>query len=183
VLEQDVRAGDGGCCYLPAWEQDAKMVGKSWWPQVQVVAWLACGGRSRVGNGRWQQVSSTRSDLNRVRTEENSREFGQEQRKTSKSSVLCSAGLGSTSSGRRRRTSVRDRSVKEEKQIWFGIARLDAQAAAEVGLSWSRLPPRRIRHCDCRRGELGVTVVDLEVIGVVAAFRRFSPLAIIADPL
>ncbi|RWW72783.1 hypothetical protein BHE74_00019385 [Ensete ventricosum] len=37
----------------------------------------------------------------------------------------------STSGGHGRWTSVRDRSVKEEQQIWFGIARLDAQATAE----------------------------------------------------
>ncbi|RWV82415.1 hypothetical protein GW17_00056085 [Ensete ventricosum] len=55
----------------------------------------------------------------------------------------------STSDGRGRWTSLRDRSVKEKRQIWFGIVRLDAQAqaAAEAGLSWSRLPPRRIRRC------------------------------------
>ncbi|RWV78873.1 hypothetical protein GW17_00060082, partial [Ensete ventricosum] len=29
VLEQDARAGDGGCCCLPTWEQDAKMVGSN----------------------------------------------------------------------------------------------------------------------------------------------------------
>ncbi|RRT32194.1 hypothetical protein B296_00050479 [Ensete ventricosum] len=40
------------------------------------------------------QVSSTRSGLNRVRIEENNKEFGQERRKTTESSVLCSAGLG-----------------------------------------------------------------------------------------
>ncbi|RWW50448.1 hypothetical protein BHE74_00043297, partial [Ensete ventricosum] len=38
--------------------------------------------------------SSTRSGLNRFTTEENNREFGQEQRKIAESSVLCSAGLG-----------------------------------------------------------------------------------------
>ncbi|RWV97111.1 hypothetical protein GW17_00040122 [Ensete ventricosum] len=99
--------------------------------------------------------------------------------------VWSSAALvwASTSGGRERWTSVRDRSVKEEQQIWFGIARLDAQAAAEAGLSWSRLPPGRIRRCGCRRGELGVAVVDLEVIGAFVAFRRFSPLAAVADPL
>ncbi|RRT52205.1 hypothetical protein B296_00029308 [Ensete ventricosum] len=42
-----------------------------------------------------------------------------------------------------------------KQQIWFGIARLDAQATAEAGLSWPRLPLGRIRHCGCRRGELG----------------------------
>ncbi|RWV86560.1 hypothetical protein GW17_00051538 [Ensete ventricosum] len=66
------------------------------------------------------------------------------------------------SGGRGRWTSVRDRSMKEKQQIWFGIARLDAQAVAEVGLSWPRLPLGRIRHCGCRRGELGITVVDLK---------------------
>ncbi|RWW05332.1 hypothetical protein BHE74_00057024 [Ensete ventricosum] len=40
-------------------------------------------------------VSSTRAGLNRIGTEENSREFSQEHRKTIESSVLCSAGLGS----------------------------------------------------------------------------------------
>ncbi|RRT52316.1 hypothetical protein B296_00031152 [Ensete ventricosum] len=35
-----------------------------------------------------------RSGLNYFGTKENSREFGQEQRKTTESSVLCSAGLG-----------------------------------------------------------------------------------------
>ncbi|RWV93572.1 hypothetical protein GW17_00043967, partial [Ensete ventricosum] len=68
----------------------------------------------------------------------------------------------STSGGRGRWTSVRDRSMKEKQQIWFRIARLDAQAAAEAGLSWPRLPPRRIRCCDRRRGELGVVFVDLK---------------------
>ncbi|RRT70122.1 hypothetical protein B296_00007533 [Ensete ventricosum] len=68
----------------------------------------------------------------------------------------------STSGGRGRWTSVRDRSLKEKQQIWFRIARLDAQAVAEAGLSWPRLPPGRIRCCGCRRGELGVAVVDLK---------------------
>ncbi|RZS26658.1 hypothetical protein BHM03_00060024 [Ensete ventricosum] len=67
--------------------------------------------------------------------------------------------------------------MKEKQQIWFGIARLDAQAVAEAGLPWPRLPLGRIRRCGCRRGELGVAVVDLEVIGAFAAFRQFSPLA------
>ncbi|RWV90861.1 hypothetical protein GW17_00046897, partial [Ensete ventricosum] len=39
----------------------------------------------------------------------------------------------STSGGHGRWTSIRDRSVKEEQHIWFGIARLDAQATAEEG--------------------------------------------------
>ncbi|RZS15174.1 hypothetical protein BHM03_00046968 [Ensete ventricosum] len=47
-----------------------------------------------------------------------------------------------SSDGRGRWTSVRDRFVNEEQQIWFGIARLDAQAL--------RLPSRRIRHCGRR---------------------------------
>ncbi|RRT32699.1 hypothetical protein B296_00051805 [Ensete ventricosum] len=38
--------------------------------------------------------SNTKSGLNRFGTEENSKEFSQEQRKISESSVLCSAGLG-----------------------------------------------------------------------------------------
>ncbi|RRT34812.1 hypothetical protein B296_00052551 [Ensete ventricosum] len=38
--------------------------------------------------------SSTRSGLNRFGIEEDSKEFDQEQRKTAKSSVLCSVGLG-----------------------------------------------------------------------------------------
>ncbi|RWW41471.1 hypothetical protein BHE74_00053042 [Ensete ventricosum] len=67
--------------------------------------------------------------------------------------------------------------MKEKQQIWFGIARLDAQAVAEAGLPWPRLPLGRIRRCGCHRGELGVAVVDLEVIGAFAAFRQFSPLA------
>ncbi|RRT34547.1 hypothetical protein B296_00054604 [Ensete ventricosum] len=83
--------------------------------------------------------------------------------------------------GRRRWTSVRDRSMKEEQQIWFGIARLDAQAAAEVGLSWPRLPPGRIRRCGFRRGELGITVVDLEVIGAFVGSAHLSPSAVTAD--
>ncbi|RWV85956.1 hypothetical protein GW17_00052196, partial [Ensete ventricosum] len=117
VLEQDARAGDGGCCYLPTWEQDAKMVG----------------------------------------------EFGQEQRKTVESSVLYSAGLGEHERWSQEvDLCVRDRSVKEKQQIWFGIARLDTKATAEAGLSWLRLPLGRIRHCGCRRGELGVTIVDLK---------------------
>ncbi|RRT65337.1 hypothetical protein B296_00031771 [Ensete ventricosum] len=66
----------------------------------------------------------------------------------------------STSGSRERWTSVHDRSVKEKQHIWFGITHLDAQATVEVGLSWSRLPPGRIRRCGCRRGELGITVVD-----------------------
>ncbi|RWW00156.1 hypothetical protein GW17_00036902 [Ensete ventricosum] len=78
------------------------------------------------------------------------------------SSVLCSASLGDTSDGRGRWTSVRDRSMKEKQQIWFGIARLDAQAVAEAGLSWPQLPLGRIRCCGCRRGELGIAVVDLK---------------------
>ncbi|RWV90202.1 hypothetical protein GW17_00047613, partial [Ensete ventricosum] len=53
----------------------------------------------------------------------------------------------STGDDRGRWTSVPNRSV-EEQQIWIGIARLDAQAAAEEGLSWPRLP-RRIRRCGC----------------------------------
>ncbi|RRT54960.1 hypothetical protein B296_00026933 [Ensete ventricosum] len=57
----------------------------------------------------------------------------------------------STSNSRGRWTFVRDRSVKEKQQIWFGIARLDAQAAAEAGLSWLRLSPGRIRRCGYRR--------------------------------
>ncbi|RWW26297.1 hypothetical protein GW17_00009334 [Ensete ventricosum] len=64
--------------------------------------------------------------------------------------------------GRGRWTSVRDRSVKEKQQIWFGISCLDAQAAAEAGLSWSWLPLERIRRCGCRRGELGIAIVDLK---------------------
>ncbi|RWW20595.1 hypothetical protein GW17_00015290, partial [Ensete ventricosum] len=40
----------------------------------------------------------------------------------------------STRGGRGRWTSVRDRSVKEKQQIWFGIARLYAQVAAEASL-------------------------------------------------
>ncbi|RWV78698.1 hypothetical protein GW17_00060284, partial [Ensete ventricosum] len=55
----------------------------------------------------------------------------------------------STGDGSGRWTSVPNRSIEEEEQIWFGIARLDAQAAAKEGLSWPWLP-RRIRHCDCR---------------------------------
>ncbi|RWV81687.1 hypothetical protein GW17_00056875, partial [Ensete ventricosum] len=66
----------------------------------------------------------------------------------------------STSDSRERWTSVHDRSVKEKQHIWFGIAHLDAQATAEAGLSWLRLPLRRIRRCGCRRGELGIAVVD-----------------------
>ncbi|RZS02583.1 hypothetical protein BHM03_00032652, partial [Ensete ventricosum] len=62
------------------------------------------------------------------------------------------AKMVGTSGGYRRWTSVRDRSVKEQ-QIWFGIARLDAQATVKEGLSWPRLPPGRIRHCGCLRGE------------------------------
>ncbi|RWW70730.1 hypothetical protein BHE74_00021589 [Ensete ventricosum] len=58
----------------------------------------------------------------------------------------------STSGGRGRWTSVRDHSVKEKQQIWFGIARLAAQAATEAGFSWPRLSPGRIRHCGyCHR--------------------------------
>ncbi|RRT57930.1 hypothetical protein B296_00045216, partial [Ensete ventricosum] len=108
-----------------------------------------------------------------------------EQRKTAESSVknkgkqqrvrsFAALVWVSTSGDRGRWTFVHDRSVKEEQQIWFRIARLDAQAAAEAGLSWSWLPSRRIRRCDCRRGELGVAIVDLEVIG---AFT------VIVDPL
>ncbi|RWW42771.1 hypothetical protein BHE74_00051648, partial [Ensete ventricosum] len=37
-----------------------------------------------------------------------------------------------------------------KQQIWSGIAHLDAQAAAEAGLSWPRLPSGRIRRCGCR---------------------------------
>ncbi|RZR82612.1 hypothetical protein BHM03_00009064 [Ensete ventricosum] len=55
----------------------------------------------------------------------------------------------STGDGRGRWTSIPNRSLEEEQQIWFGIARIDAQATAEVGLSWPWLP-RRIRHCGCR---------------------------------
>ncbi|RWW48118.1 hypothetical protein BHE74_00045840 [Ensete ventricosum] len=66
------------------------------------------------------------------------------QRRVRSSAVLVWA---STSGGRRRWTSVHDRSMKEEQHIWFWIARLEAQAAAEAGLSWPRLPPRRIRRC------------------------------------
>ncbi|RRT55047.1 hypothetical protein B296_00033584 [Ensete ventricosum] len=78
--------------------------------------------------------------------------------------VRCSAALvwASTSDSRGRWTSIRDRSMKEKQQIWFKITRLDAQAAAEAGLSWSRLPLGRIRRCGCRREELGITVVDLK---------------------
>ncbi|RRT65535.1 hypothetical protein B296_00039191 [Ensete ventricosum] len=94
-----------------------------------------------------------------------------------------SIAVGGNNGGRGRWTSVRDCFVKEEQQIWFGIARLDAQAAVKAGLSWPRLPPGRIRRCGCPRGELGVAVIDLEVIGAFAAFRRFSPLAAIANPL
>ncbi|RRT52719.1 hypothetical protein B296_00003688 [Ensete ventricosum] len=53
----------------------------------------------------------------------------------------------SMSGGHGRWTSVRDCAVKEEQQIWFGIARLDAQEAAKAGLSWPRLPTGRIRCC------------------------------------
>ncbi|RWW64911.1 hypothetical protein BHE74_00027826 [Ensete ventricosum] len=64
--------------------------------------------------------------------------------------VRSSATLvwASTGDDRGRWTSVPNRSV-EEQQIWIGITRLDAQAAAEEGLSWPRLP-RRIRRCGCR---------------------------------
>ncbi|RZR99089.1 hypothetical protein BHM03_00028575, partial [Ensete ventricosum] len=82
---------------------------------------------------------------------------GKQQRVRS-SAVLVWA---STSGGRGRWTSVRDRSVKEKQQIWFGIARLDAQAAAEAGLGLPalmlRLLPRRVcRGRGCRGGGLGV---------------------------
>ncbi|RRT43025.1 hypothetical protein B296_00050997 [Ensete ventricosum] len=65
--------------------------------------------------------------------------------------VRSSAALvwASTGNGHGRWTSVPNRFVEEEQQIWFGIARLDAQAAAEEGLSWSWLS-RRIRCCGCR---------------------------------
>ncbi|RWW56320.1 hypothetical protein BHE74_00037000 [Ensete ventricosum] len=67
--------------------------------------------------------------------------------------VRSSAALvwASTSDDRGRWTYVRDRSMKEKQQIWFGIARLDAQATVKAGLSWPRLPPGRIRRCGCRR--------------------------------
>ncbi|RZS26213.1 hypothetical protein BHM03_00059521, partial [Ensete ventricosum] len=107
---------------------------ESRWPQVQVAVWLARGGRSRVDSGRQQQ---------RVRS-------------------FATLVWVSTSGGRGRWATVHDRSLKEEQQIWFRIACLDAQAAVEAGLSWARLPPGRIRRCCCRRGELGVAAAAEE---------------------
>ncbi|RWW03349.1 hypothetical protein GW17_00033489, partial [Ensete ventricosum] len=104
---------------------------------------------------------------------------GKQQRVRSSTALV----LVSTSGGRERWTSVRDHSVKEEQQIWFGITRLDAQAVAEAGLSWPRLSSGRIMRYGCRRGELGIAIIDLEVIGAFAAFHRFSPLAAVVDPL
>ncbi|RWW48227.1 hypothetical protein BHE74_00045714 [Ensete ventricosum] len=46
-----------------------------------------------------------------------------------------------------------------------------------------RLPRRVCRGRNCYRGGLGVAIVDLEEIGAFAAFRRYSPLAVVADPL
>ncbi|RWW37554.1 hypothetical protein BHE74_00057318, partial [Ensete ventricosum] len=74
---------------------------------------------------------------------ESRRNRGKQQRVRSSAALVWA----STSGGRERWTSVRDCSVKEEQQIWFGIARLNAQEATEAGLSWSRLPSRRIRRC------------------------------------
>ncbi|RZS26603.1 hypothetical protein BHM03_00059963 [Ensete ventricosum] len=72
--------------------------------------------------------------------------------------------------------------MKEEQQIWFGITCLDAQAAAEAGLLWLRLPPGRIRRCGCCQGELGIAVVDLEVIGAFAGSAHSSPSPIHSNP-
>ncbi|RZR89793.1 hypothetical protein BHM03_00017582 [Ensete ventricosum] len=116
---------------------------------------------------------------NKKTVESSIKNRGKQQRVRSSTALV----LVSTSGGRERWTSVRDRSVKEEQQIWFGIARLDAQAVAEAGLSWPRLSSGRIMRYGCRRGELGIAIIDLEVIGAFAAFHRFSPLAAVVDPL
>ncbi|RRT37512.1 hypothetical protein B296_00053522 [Ensete ventricosum] len=109
-------AGDGGCCYLPAWEQDVKMIGNGGEEfNAAVFDILQLSEKGRAGGRKFKWLR----------------------------------GLLAT------------RSVAKQ-QIWFRIARLDAQAATEAGLSWPRLPLGRIRCCDYRQGELGIAIVDLK---------------------
>ncbi|RWW49913.1 hypothetical protein BHE74_00043857, partial [Ensete ventricosum] len=75
--------------------------------------------------------SSTRSGLNRFETEENSREFDQEQRKTTESSVLYGAGFG-----------------EHERR---------SREVGSPALMLRRLPRRVCRGRGCRRGGSCVT--------------------------
>ncbi|RWV83950.1 hypothetical protein GW17_00054379 [Ensete ventricosum] len=109
--------------------------------------------RSRMPRWLGEKIwcwSSTRSGLNRFGTEETTESSVKNRGKHQRVRSFAALVWASTSDGRGRWTSVRDSSMNEKQQIWFGIAHLDAQAAVEAGLSWPRLSSGRIRRCGCR---------------------------------